>query len=386
MAGAGAYASRVVRAVAAAALFGRSFTGGAEVPAVPQAAPPPAEPPVTVVSGTPGAQAPSATAPAANAVAAPAGNCWNPMFAMHWAGKSDIRHLEASPTVQSGLRRCVAYNSKSACCPASFERTLQEAFDRWAEHLRRTIQGAKTFHVQLTGIKLSDAYVGAVPEEKALLNKALDTFPEIMDTFGDCFDTVLEYLAGVLCFSCDPQWRQRVLLDAGGRKVTHILVDDRDYDMLWDQCKALAAATVKAEERIADASLAKLAQAPFPDLRLFATKAAVAEFAVSAGLRALRGPNEQELKVRPQDNTGRRLVQPATSPAAAAAASGANAASAPLRPVYDGRNSGFQCTVFPRSLSALGAADPSAASARVPATALLLGISAAVVAAIVGAA
>ena len=45
-----------------------------------------------------------------------AGDCFNPLFQPHWAGKSDIRHLASRPTVQNSLNLCPIWNLRPACC------------------------------------------------------------------------------------------------------------------------------------------------------------------------------------------------------------------------------------------------------------------------------
>jgi len=268
------------------------------------------------------------------------GNCWNPMFALHWAGKSDVRHMEAQPTLQQGLNLCPFYNGKYACCPRAFEDELMVAFDRWVKHLQSKVDAVKAFQLNVVRVKDSKLYVDAPPDERALLERLLTSFAPVLEAFGNCFDTMLEYIAGMLCFSCDASWRDDVLLTADGTRVTHLRINDASNDELWQQCRSLGIAAMDMHARAYDSVMAKSIMIPFEDMTMYENKITVSEYMEREALLIMRGPNELSITVEPQDDTGRRL-------------SPGEVGYSEINPVADGRRSGFQCSVFPRRPDAL---------------------------------
>merc|ERR1719261_2304002 len=100
----------------------------------------------------------------------------------------------------------------------------------------------------------------------ALFDKAMSSFAPVLKWHGTCFDTLLEYLAGMLCFSCDPSWGKKVFLGPGGRTVDHLHVHDDTNEALWQGCHKLGAAADELQTRIADSQLVKTLWLPFEDL------------------------------------------------------------------------------------------------------------------------
>eukprot|EP00747_Dinoflagellata_sp_TGD_P164726 gnl/TRDRNA2_/TRDRNA2_185046_c0_seq1.p1 gnl/TRDRNA2_/TRDRNA2_185046_c0~~gnl/TRDRNA2_/TRDRNA2_185046_c0_seq1.p1 ORF type:complete len:354 (+),score=48.83 gnl/TRDRNA2_/TRDRNA2_185046_c0_seq1:93-1154(+) len=278
------------------------------------------------------------------------GNCWNPLFQTHWAGKSDIRHLLSEPAPQYDLNLCPFYNGRRACCTPSFEDALEKGFKRWVKHFQRKANHLRDFQMELTKVRVSPEYVDAVDAEQALLDKALASFRNGLDLYGTCFDTLLEYLAGVLCFSCDPQWQSKVFMDVEGVRVGHLHVHDSSNDDLWESCRGFGAAAKEMQTRAADSALAKTIRLPFFDYSMFATKIGVAEYMLGLGLFPLRGPSEHMLSIENNAKAPERLL----AAAAPSLSSGIGPINNTIYPVRDGRLSGFHCKVFPRQPLGLG--------------------------------
>merc|ERR1712232_1364880 len=99
-------------------------------------------------------------------------------------------------------------------------------------------------------------------------------------------------MAGMLCFTCDPRWQPKVLMDDTQVHVTHLIIHDSSNEALWLACKDLGSAATQMYVRIADSQLAKSVSNQLADLRMFASKAGVAEYMAQNGLLAMRGPNE----------------------------------------------------------------------------------------------
>jgi len=265
-------------------------------------------------------------------------SCFNPLFKTHWAGKSDIRHLDSVPHIQQGLQLCTSSNARQGCCLNSFEHVLQDAFQRWVTHWQRRSQNLNNFQVQMAKIKVSQAYVKADKLQRALFDKAMSSFAPVLKWHGTCFDTLLEYMAGMLCFACDPNWGKKVFVDQDGLSVQHLHINDASNEALWQSCKNLGVAAAEMQTRVADALLAKQVWVRFEDLSMFSSKVAVSHYMAKLGLFPLRGQSENQLVLSPGGNnasgstTARRLAAP----------------TAFVDPVSIGRASGFQCAVFPR--------------------------------------
>lgn len=199
---------------------------------------------------------------------------------------------------------------------------------------------------------MSPAYVKVDPTERALFDKALESFRMMIVSYGTCFDTLLEYLSGMLCFSCDPDWQGKILMDTvGGHvQVLQLQVHDSSNEALWASCLAFGGAAVEMRQRIADSALAKAIPGQLEDLSAFATRVGVSQYMASNGLLVMRGPAEQALVVEPSRDepssvsSTARILQ-----AVATAGDSSPSAGSFLYPVRDGRLSGFRCEVFPRN-------------------------------------
>jgi len=298
--------------------------------------------------------------------------------------------LQASPKLQSQLDVCPFYNGHAACCSAGFERELQKSFEWWVEHWRRKVTSVRSFQMQMTKIQASPSYAKAERVEQQILDKALDTTGPVLGAYGTCFDTLLEYMAGVLCFSCDPHWRDKVFM-VGNDHVNFLRVDDSSNEELWQACREFGQAAAHLQVRASDSALAKMITLRFEDLSAFVTKDRVSQYMATLGLDALRGPNEHVLSIGRNGvppPTGLKLAQPKRQLAASAAPTRAASpqtqldshhrsassrigatvnvsladdvqglhptAGDVLYPVRDGRSSGLQCSVFPRRPMMLG--------------------------------
>jgi len=279
-----------------------------------------------------------------------AGSCQNPLFAIHWAGKSDIVHIPGVPRFATDLTFCPAYGNRSSCCTGAFEQRLKKAFDLWVAHFREKVERWQAFRNGMEVLQASVSYSTAPVEQKALFGKAVASFGAVDDTFGTCFDTLLEYMAGVFCFACDADWQNKVFLDAQGVSVVHLRVHESSHDDLWQSCQPLGEASQELLDRVADSPIAKQVRVPLEDLHMFTSRIAVAEYMAHNGLYAFRGPRQQAVS-RKQLPSGEPVQQDVSV---------VDDAARPQRrlkndhvldyiyPVRDGRVSSFQCTVFPR--------------------------------------
>lgn len=265
------------------------------------------------------------------------GSCFNPLFKTHWAGKSDVRHLESTAQLQFGLSLCPMWNSQQSCCSMSFENVLSKSFQRWVDHWTTKSTNLRNLQIEFEKMKISKTFVQADRIQRALFDAALLSLAPVVEWSGTCFDVLLEYMAGMLCFSCDSDWMQKVFPGQDGRSVSHLRIADHTNEALWQSCRHLGAAAAKLETRVADSMLAKSIEVPMEDLSMFLNKISVSQYMGQLGLSPMRGPSEKTFVVKPD---GSRVSTDAQSRLLTPAGS--------VDPIRLGRASGFHTDVFPR--------------------------------------
>lgn len=311
------------------------------------------------------------------------GDCFNPLFQPHWAGKSDIRHLASKPTVEGSLRLCPFWTWKPACCTTSFEEEQQRAFELWKAHWKEKEQRLEAFHSEMDDFRLTPEYQDSSLFQRELFDTAMLRVQKIMYTYGLCFDTLLEYVAGMLCFPCQPHWHHQVLL-SGDDRVLRLKISEYSNDALWDNCHALADAAREFDHRVQDSLLAKKLKHVFVDFRMFYDRISVSHYMEQIGRVIMRGPNELMIEtthqVNPhvpasmesgvshsrllsipshevQQNKSMESMDNATSePLSLAAQRFAEEQYGLLNPILDGQRSGFSYRVFPENWAQRGRA------------------------------
>eukprot|EP00434_Breviolum_minutum_P020970 symbB.v1.2.018500.t1/scaffold1403.1/size153157/6 len=297
-------------------------------------------------------------------VGAGTGDCFNPLFQPHWAGKSDIRHLASEPTVEGSLRLCPFWAWKPACCTTSFEEEQQKAFELWKEHWKEKEQRLEAFHSEMDDFRLSPSYQDSSLFQRELFDTAILRVKRIIATYGLCFDTLLEYVAGMLCFPCQPHWHHQVLLSDD--HVLRLKISEYSNDVLWDNCRPLAEAAKEFDHRVQDSLLAKKLKHVFVDFRMFYDRIRVSEYMEQIGREIMRGPNELQIKTRHQETlhyhgsfesgVSSRLLSINGTVQARHNATNATELDAQryaeeqfglLNPILDGQRSGFSYRVFP---------------------------------------
>ena len=203
---------------------------------------------------------------------------------------------------------------------------------------------------------VTQEYRDASSTQRVLFDAALDSMRYVVATYGICFDTLLEYAAGMLCFSCQPHWHHQLLLDDS--RVLLLRIEESSNNELWDHCSPLSSAAKELDHRIQDSMLAKRLTSSYIDFRMFDDRIRLSQYMESVGRIIMRGPNEHALK-KTSDLSG--------SPSKVAAlrllsdphpkhqtiqnqSSSMQGQSRFISPVEDGRKSGFVFHVFPRDL------------------------------------
>eukprot|EP00439_Symbiodinium_sp_Y106_P049076 s1348_g6.t1 len=286
-----------------------------------------------------------------------AGDCFNPLFQPHWAGKSDIRHLASRPTVQNSLNLCPIWNLRPACCTVSFEDEQKQAFQRWETHWKNKASHLELLRSQMEDFGVTQEYRDASSTQRVLFDAALDSMRYVVATYGICFDTLLEYAAGMLCFSCQPHWHHQLLLDDSNSRVLLLRIEESSNNELWDSCSPLSYAAKELDHRIQDSMLAKRLTSSYVDFRMFDDRIRLSQYMESVGRIIMRGPNEHVLK-KTSGLSGsaskvavlRLLSEPHSRNQTVENQSSTNVQiqSRFISPVEDGRKSGFVFHAFPR--------------------------------------
>ena len=282
------------------------------------------------------------------------GDCFNPLFQPHWAGKSDIRHLASRPTSQNSLNLCPFWNLKPACCTVSFEDEQRKAYQLWESHWKNKEAHLESFRSQMEDFGISKGYHDSSLIQRSLFDAALRSIRNVVATYGVCFDTLLEYVAGMLCFSCQPHWHHQVLLSEDHSRVLLLRIEESSNNELWDHCSALSSAAWELDHRIQDSMLAKRITSSYVDFRMFDDRIRLAQYMESVGRIIMRGANEHVIKKTPAitENVSkvalpRRLSDPRNGTEDNQTVQGQLRKL--ISPVEDGRKSGFVFHVFPQN-------------------------------------
>ncbi|CAE7780753.1 DESI1 [Symbiodinium necroappetens] len=282
-------------------------------------------------------------------------------FSAHAAAEQDVAMSGIFTLVYTALACCgyvVNWSHRRfavpACCTVSFEDEQKQAFQRWETHWKNKASHLELLRSQMEDFGVTQEYRDASSTQRVLFDAALDSMRYVVATYGICFDTLLEYAAGMLCFSCQPHWHHQLLLDDS--RVLLLRIEESSNNELWDHCSPLSSAAKELDHRIQDSMLAKRLTSSYIDFRMFDDRIRLSQYMESVGRIIMRGPNEHALK-KTSDLSG--------SPSKVAAlrllsdphpkhqtiqnqSSSMQGQSRFISPVEDGRKSGFVFHVFPR--------------------------------------
>jgi hypothetical protein len=177
------------------------------------------------------------------------------------------------------------YNHAQVCCNPSFEEEMVRAMDIWQTNLAQVIEDIQDFRDAVSAIPLTEAYADAGTHERNSLDVALKAFDPVLRLYGLCFDTMLAYIAGLLCFACDPDWEAALVMD--GVHAIGYEVDPSTFDALWNACQVWSGYAQTLEFRVKDSALGKRLPLPFPDLSPFMSESALANYMQVIGLRVI---------------------------------------------------------------------------------------------------
>lgn len=214
-----------------------------------------------------------AMAPAARASdQAPDYQCSDPLFRGHWfSDHHDAGHLEKTPVAYTDLVRCKMWNYHKSCCSPSMEAPQQRAFDGRCAQVGLWAPQLSAYLAALEDLRLTDVYRNSDVVEQALFDRSLDAFRPVLRHVRSCARAVMVFVAGMICFGCNPRWYDFVWREAGGAvTAVHVLGESCIY--VDQHCGAFGSSAQQLAVLIADSALAKMPSLPLPDLSMFSSR------------------------------------------------------------------------------------------------------------------
>jgi len=255
--------------------------------------------------------------------------CKNPLYETHWFGKNDIQTLNEFPTVKTNLKLCPAYNQKASCCHQTFESEQQKYFNFWKNMLAAKLGRIAAHRKSVLSVVAPGTEDNLSTQDKQQLQAAMDGFDSVLSssTHTDCFASMVTYIAGMICFSCKPEWFNYALMD--GDQLVRLRIKSTVCVDLWNTCQPLGSAVGTLKQAIVDSAIAKQAQVAEEDLDMFLSQHALCDWIHDTiALHPFSVPPKETQIAVSTAATARRLVSFQTD----------------FDVMSEGRNSGFDCT------------------------------------------
>merc|ERR550514_1751984 len=152
------------------------------------------------------------------------------------------------------------YNQQQACCNPAMETEFEAALGRWKDDWHGVLERLTFFRDSLASLQVDESYVDSPGADQRALDRAILAFGPVLDLYGLCFNTMLEFLAGVLCFSCEPWWQQ--VVSVNGSDIGY-LVAPESYDAVQHSCQVWQGYVRQLRIAVQDSRLAKRLAIPF---------------------------------------------------------------------------------------------------------------------------
>jgi len=249
--------------------------------------------------------------------------CRDPLYETHWAGKNDIPTLTGFPTVNTNLRLCPSYNEKASCCQQGFETEQLKYFEFWRTVLQRKFWRVYAHRYEVLAAssgRLLDDVVTKFDREQ--LDVVTRTYQTLLSpaTQQQCLTGVLTYAAGMMCFSCKPEWFQYSVLVSQKMTADRLLRVRMAASVcveLWAACSTFGAVVAKLRNAIRDSRLARSVPRAEESFDMFLSQRQLCNWAHNTiALHPFKQPNREEQEVPtpipvtvppPIDDAGRRL-------------------------------------------------------------------------------
>lgn len=144
------------------------------------------------------------------------------------------------------------------------EAPQQLAFDSRRAQLVQKVALLSGYLQALMEVRRSDVYQQEDHIEQALFNRALDSFKPTLDYASTCVRAITVFIAGMICFGCNPNWDQFVWRGVLG-DVTAVNVGGESCIYVADKCGPFGRAVRRTMSLLMESTLAKNPQLPLPD-------------------------------------------------------------------------------------------------------------------------
>jgi hypothetical protein len=208
--------------------------------------------------------------------------CKDTLYTTHWYGKNDIQTFNSIPEVKANLKYCVKYNHRASCCHQTFESELLKYYQSWRRILSAKLARVAHFKSSVHDVRNTDTYTASSKSDLEQYYAAERAFVPVLQpsVHNDCFSAILTYVAGMMCFSCKPNWFEYVVVDdAAPPHIVKVRIDPSVCVQLWDRCMVFGQASKELELRILDSALAKQAKQGIESLYMFRDQQSLCDWA-----------------------------------------------------------------------------------------------------------
>eukprot|EP00927_Polykrikos_kofoidii_P050660 TRINITY_DN44552_c0_g1_i1.p1 TRINITY_DN44552_c0_g1~~TRINITY_DN44552_c0_g1_i1.p1 ORF type:complete len:377 (-),score=52.59 TRINITY_DN44552_c0_g1_i1:6-1136(-) len=210
----------------------------------------------------------SAETPQTNQTAQP-GLCRNPLFRAHWHSRQhDAGQLNQRPAPHDHLVLCKMWNHNASCCNPSMEAPQKATFDIQSSIFTQNVAKLRSYFTSLQSLRSSEVYRHTNPAEKVLLDRAIGTFHAAFDLVPACVRALMAFVAGMVCFSCNPYWMDFVEQNVHD-VVVSVNIDGMSCIHVDEHCGPFGFAVQQIMQGVLASDLAKRPVSPLPDLSMF---------------------------------------------------------------------------------------------------------------------
>jgi len=246
-------------------------------------------------------------APATTA-AAPASHpqreqCKDPLFMTHWSGKNDIQTLWAYPIVKTNLKLCPQYNQRASCCHQTFESEQSKYFNFWQTMFLEKFRRVEAHRASVAAAGQAAHQTTTSRADLEQHQVALSLYSKVLsrDAQAGCFSKLLTYVAGMMCFSCSPEWFHYTVLVGdvlAGEQIVRVRMARSVCLELWDACQGFGRSVAAMTAALADSNIARSASRPQEDLSMFTNEQGLCDWMHDqVAMHPFRQPNNEDSNV-----------------------------------------------------------------------------------------
>lgn len=197
--------------------------------------------------------------------------CMNPLFRSQWhTGELDLAQLEAQPNVHHSLQKCKFWNGNRTCCTPNLEALQQRAFLLHKEKFNFELKMLEEYVSGLIQLSKDEAGTFDFSDslDQTLLLRAVNSLQVVVKLAEPCMKRLMTYVAGMICFACQPQWSAYVWRNGLGEVVGVNIHPNACIYVDWS-CGQFGRAVQNAYFHVMESTLAKRLHLPLPDFTMF---------------------------------------------------------------------------------------------------------------------